>query len=202
MSTTSPGRCSNTRPSPYPDPSTQPRSLIPTPTPNCPTTQIRDPNAPAAAPASSDGPPKKKANTGDEQVLSLSNERISVPELLFHPSDIGIDQPGVPEVVTQAVETCVPDMREALYSNIVLVGGSTRFPNFATRLETELRSLIPADAKLGVSTYSSPTLAAWRGGSLFAASDGFDSQCVTRQQYHDGGHAYCRKKFEKATVRL
>lgn len=28
----------------------------------------------------------------DQQTLKLTNERFSIPELLFHPSDIGIEQ--------------------------------------------------------------------------------------------------------------
>eukprot|EP00967_Tisochrysis_lutea_P089791 scaffold128035_cov31-Tisochrysis_lutea.AAC.3 len=120
---------------------------------------IRDPNAstaeaPAAASAPSprdkDGAPSVKksrlpAERSDEQALSLSNERITVPELLFHPSDIGIEQAGVAECVVQAVGECIPDLREALYANILLTGGSTRFPNFEERLRRELRQFVPID---------------------------------------------------------
>ena len=38
-------------------------------------------------------------------------------------------------------------------------------------------------------------LSAWRGGSLFAASEGFAAQTVTREQYREGGHSLCRRKF-------
>ena len=75
------------------------------------------------------------------QVLTVANERISVPELLFHPSDIGLDQAGVHETALQAVEACVPDLREALLANVVLVGGSSNFPNYAERLQAELRQV-------------------------------------------------------------
>jgi hypothetical protein len=34
--------------------------------------------------------------TGTEQVLTVNNERFMVPEALFHPSDIGMDQAGAP----------------------------------------------------------------------------------------------------------
>jgi actin-related protein 6 len=39
----------------------------------------------------------------DSQCLAMGNERFMVPEALFHPSDIGLRQAGVAEVVTQAV---------------------------------------------------------------------------------------------------
>ena len=178
---------------------------------------IRDPNAPelAAAPAPEpakpaakpaakggssvsprDGPPKKKAALAPEQqVLSLSNERLSVPELLFRPSDIGIEQAGVAECVVQSVGACVADMHEPMYGNIVLTGGSTRFPNFSERLERELRSMVPAEYALNVTAAADPLLAAWRGGSIFAAADDYPMHVVTKAEYREHGHALCRQRF-------
>ena len=132
--------------------------------------RIRDPNAepaatdaaPAAAAAAPVPPPrdaaappskKKVAREGPavtEQVLSLANERICVPELLFTPSDIGVEQAGLAECVVQAVDACPPDLRESLYANIVLTGGSTRFPNFSERLQRELRALVSARVRVRV----------------------------------------------------
>ncbi len=131
-------------------------------------------------------------------MLSLANERISVPELLFHPSDLVFEQAGVPECVVQAVEACIPDVREALYANILLTGGSTRFANFEKRLRAELRSLVPSDYTIELTAASDPTLAAWRGGSIFAASDEFDSAVVTKEQYREEGHSLCRRRFAAA----
>ena len=34
-------------------------------------------------------------DAGDEQVLSVNNERFMVPEALFHPTDIGMNQAGM-----------------------------------------------------------------------------------------------------------
>ena len=46
-----------------------------------------------------------RADQPDHQFLTLVNERFMVPETLFHPSDIGARQCGVPELVAQALET-------------------------------------------------------------------------------------------------
>jgi len=130
-----------------------------------------------------------------EQVLTLSNERICVPELLFRPSDIGVEQAGLAECVVQAVDACTADLRESLYANIVLTGGSTRFPNFSERLQRELRALVPADYEVGVTAAADPLNAAWRGGSIFASADSFPAQTVTRAEYHEHGHSLCRRRF-------
>ena len=129
------------------------------------------------------------------QVLKVANERITVPELLFHPSDVGMDQAGVAECIVQSVEACLPDLREALYSNILLTGGSALFPNLEERLRSELRALVPSDVELELTRAADPLTAAWRGGSIFANGAGYPGQAVTRDEYREGGHAYCRRRF-------
>ena len=49
--------------------------------------------------------------------------------------------------------------------------------------------------QLGVSRVADPVLAAWRGGSLFAATDSFPSQVVTKEEYREHGHSLCRRRF-------
>lgn len=45
---------------------------------------------------------------GSEQILMMNNERFMIPEVLMHPSDIGLDQAGIPEAITQSVLACDP----------------------------------------------------------------------------------------------
>jgi actin-related protein 6 len=44
----------------------------------------------------------------DQQILIMNNERFMIPEVLMHPSDIGLDQAGIPEAITQSVLACDP----------------------------------------------------------------------------------------------
>lgn len=43
-----------------------------------------------------------KYKTG-EQILRLTNERFAVPEILFHPADIGIQEMGIPEAIVNSI---------------------------------------------------------------------------------------------------
>ena len=131
------------------------------------------------------------------QVLKLGNERIAVPEVLFNPSDIGIEQAGLAECIVQSVEACQYEMRDALYGNIVLTGGTSLFPNMAARLKAELRALVPGDTEIEITSADDPIKAAWSGGSMFAATDGFKKQVVTKEEYQEHGSALCRKRFGK-----
>jgi len=40
-----------------------------------------------------------------EQILRLANERFAVPEMLFHPSDIGIQEMGIPEAIVHSIQS-------------------------------------------------------------------------------------------------
>jgi hypothetical protein len=44
------------------------------------------------------------------QVLVLGNERFSVPELIFSPSDVGLNQMGVGETIVTVVEELCPEV--------------------------------------------------------------------------------------------
>ena len=51
---------------------------------------------------------KDEAGNG-EQVIRMNNERFAVPELLFRPSDIGIQQMGITEAIVHVVDNFPTD---------------------------------------------------------------------------------------------
>jgi len=67
--------------------------------------------------------------------VRIGNERFSVPEVLFNPSDIGINEAGIPEMLSQVVNKCPKPFEGPLYNNIILAGGNLNIPGFKTRLE-------------------------------------------------------------------
>ncbi|XP_058764133.1 actin-related protein 6-like isoform X1 [Vicia villosa] len=127
--------------------------------------------------------------------FDLTNERFLVPEMIFRPADLGMNQAGLPDCIVRAVNACHPHLHPVLYESIILTGGSTLFPHFAERLEKELRPLFPDDYNVKITTQEDPLLGVWRGGSLLASSPDFDSMCVTKAEYEEHGSARCRKRF-------
>eukprot|EP00941_MAST-03F_sp_MAST-3F-sp1_P005554 g5554.t1 len=151
--------------------------------------------------------PRKKnalsAGYGNEQLLILDLERVSVPELLFHPRDVGMLQGGIAVATTASAQLCHPHMQPLLYQNIYLTGGNALLPNIRKRLQLELRKLVPTKFKICISTPNQANLTAWRGASTWASGkrlmedelDNFDRQAVTKQEYEEYGHNICRWKF-------
>ncbi|KAL5697952.1 peptidylprolyl isomerase [Ranunculus cassubicifolius] len=125
----------------------------------------------------------------------LTNERFLVPEMLFRPADLGMNQAGLAECIIRAVNSCHPHLHPVLYESIILTGGSTLFPRFAERLKRELRPLVPDEYQVKIKTQEDPILGVWRGGSLLASSPDFESMCVTKSEYEELGSARCRRRF-------
>lgn len=125
--------------------------------------------------------------TDDYQVLKLNNERFAVPELLFHPSDIGITQMGISEAIIDAINACPEETRPHLYANIVVVGGSAKFPGLRKRLEKDVRSMAPEWFQVNITLPKDPIAYAWQGGKYFVNDEEFEKNTITRQQYFENG---------------
>uniref|UniRef100_A0A8C5AND0 Actin-related protein 6 n=1 Tax=Gadus morhua TaxID=8049 RepID=A0A8C5AND0_GADMO len=136
-----------------------------------------------------------KYKTG-EQILRLTNERFAVPETLFHPSDIGIQEMGIPEAVVRSISSMPPEMQPHLYQNLVLTGGNCLFPGFRERVQREVRALAPADLPVAVLLPPNPVGYAWEGGKLLADDPDYDEMVVTREEYEENGHFICEEKFD------
>jgi len=61
----------------------------------------------------------------DGNVLKLGSERFRAPEILFDPEIIGLEYPGIHQIVVDAINRTDLDLRKPLFANIVLSGGST-----------------------------------------------------------------------------
>lgn len=130
-----------------------------------------------------------------EQTIRLNNERFSVPECLFSPSDVGIDQCGIPETIVHAIQECDQEAQPWLYRNILLTGGNACLPNFKERIQREIRALAPDAYDVNVRLPEDPVGYAWHGGAALASDPVFSSICVTKQEYLERGPAVCHERY-------
>ncbi|XP_014205593.1 actin-related protein 6 isoform X2 [Copidosoma floridanum] len=137
-------------------------------------------------------------NTTDDQqqILRMNNERFTIPEILFHPSDVGIKQMGIPEAIMDCLKACEEETWPHLLANIVLTGGSCKFPNFQERVLKEIRSLAPDDYTVNVYLPKDPITTAWEGGKLLSNDAGYSNLVVKREEYEEEGQAVCYDKFD------
>lgn len=136
--------------------------------------------------------------TGTEQLLRVNNERFTVPELLFHPSDIGIQQMGIPEAVVDAIHATPVVMQPHFYENIILTGGNACFEGYGKRVQTDVRSLAPIDLDVEITCPEHPANYAWHGGVVLSKQKNFvKKHCVSKQEYEESGRAICHQKFDQ-----
>lgn len=132
----------------------------------------------------------------DGRPIHVGNQRFRCPELLFDPSLMGIESPGIHETVYSSIMGTEIDLRKSLYSNVVLSGGSTMFSGLKDRLAKELQQLVPGSMQKHVKVIAPPErkYSVWIGGSIVSSLASFQNQWITRDEYEDAGAAIVHRK--------
>ncbi|KAG4102635.1 Actin/actin-like protein [Neocallimastix lanati (nom. inval.)] len=121
----------------------------------------------------------------DGNIIKLNSERYKAPEILFKPEIIGLEYPGIPQVIIDSITKSDLDLREKLYGSIVLSGGSTLYKGFCDRLLTELKNLAPKDVKIKMYSQPERKYSTWIGGSILSSLATFSKMYVTSDEYHE-----------------
>lgn len=133
---------------------------------------------------------KESSNSTGQQSINICNERFVIPELLFNPCDVGINQMGIPETVLDSLKDCLECAHAALLKNVVVIGGSCLFPGFLARLQKDLEKLIPDYFEVHVTLANDPMCYGWKGGKHFANDPEFEKCVLTRSEYEENGFQY------------
>jgi actin-related protein 6 len=131
-----------------------------------------------------------------EDVITLGNERFAVPELLFRPTDIGIQEAGLPEAIMESLSVLPEALKAAMLANVLVIGGNALIPGLIERLEAELRSLVPTEYLLKVEKAEDPIKHTWLGAARFASQPELLKQVlVSKAEYDERGSTWLGKKF-------
>eukprot|EP01065_Artemidia_motanka_P021206 TRINITY_DN2532_c0_g2_i7.p1 TRINITY_DN2532_c0_g2~~TRINITY_DN2532_c0_g2_i7.p1 ORF type:complete len:861 (+),score=222.22 TRINITY_DN2532_c0_g2_i7:1614-4196(+) len=132
----------------------------------------------------------------DGQIISIGSERFRCPEAMFKPAFIGREEPGIHEMVYNAIMKCDIDVRKEMYENIVLSGGNTMFDGIRERLSREVVNLAPNSMRIKVIAPPDRRHSVWIGGSILSSLSTFKSMWVTKQDWDESGaHIVHRKCF-------
>lgn len=138
---------------------------------------------------------RKLAGPGEEDILTLRNERFIVPELIFSPTDAGIKQPSLPDLIQQSLHALPIGLWPGLLANIVVVGGNAHFEGFIQRLQREVVQRVPDDCVVRVARPPDPVTSTWLGAANFATHKNVDNLVVMKQEYEENGAAWLARKF-------
>ena len=137
---------------------------------------------------------EKEYELPDGQIIRLGNERFRAPEIMFQPSFVGNELPGIHEKLFTSIQNCDIDIRKSLFHDIVLSGGSTMFPGYGDRVEKELKNITPASMKVRVISPPERKFSVWIGGSILASLSSFQSQWISREEYDEIGSRIVHRK--------
>ena len=131
-----------------------------------------------------------------EDLLPLGNERFAVPELIFNPNDIGIQEDGLPEAVMESLNELPEALKAGMLANVVVVGGNSLIPGFMERLEDELRPLVPSQYVLNMGRADDSIKHTWLGAARFASRpEMLQEVLVSKAEYDERGSTWLVKKF-------
>lgn len=121
----------------------------------------------------------------DGQKLKIGPERFRAPEILFEPGNIGLEWPGLHQIVVDSINRTDMDLRKALFGNIVLSGGSTMIKGFGDRLLHEVQRLAVKDMRIKIFAPPERLYSTWIGGSILAGLTTFKKLYVTMEEWQE-----------------
>lgn len=144
---------------------------------------------------------EKSYECPDGTIITVGKERFQCPEVLFQPDCLqrtGLLQrdkgEGVHTAIYRSIMQCSVDVRDAMYSNIVLSGGNTLFDGIEARLAKEMATLAP-ERKVTVRAPPSRKYSSWIGGSILGSLPAFEEIWITKEEYDKYGpgvvHSRC-----------
>jgi len=144
--------------------------------------------------APSDTDLEKNYELPDGKVITIGAERFRTPEVLFQPSFIGKEAAGIHQLTYDSIMKCDVDIRRDLYTNIVLSGGTTMFPDIDNRLQKEITALAPASIKVKIVAPPERKYSVWIGGSILSSLSTFQDMWIQKEEYDESGPGIVHRK--------
>ena len=126
--------------------------------------------------------------------MTLKEERIRCPEMLFQPILNGKTCDGIHKYTHDSIIKCDPDIRKDLFKNIILAGGSTMFKGMRDRMKKEIQALAPSPMGPEVEATADRKYSCWLGGAILSLIDKFEPMWITKKEYEEYGKSIVNRK--------
>lgn len=130
----------------------------------------------------------------DGREIRIGDECFRCAEALFQPSFIGMESAGIHETIYNSIMKCDVDIRNELYANIILSGGTAMLPGIAERMQKEIAALAPQNTQINVIAAPERHYSTWIGGAILGASENFQAMWISKQEYDESGPSIVHRK--------
>ena len=140
---------------------------------------------------------KREYTLPDGKIISFGNESFKYTESLFEPSILNLKHNGIHHIAYNTIQKCNKNKRNDMYGNILLIGGSTLFKGFESRLKHEM-SLFASknniNTDVNIISPKDRKHFAWIGGSILASLSSFNEMWITKDEYSENGESIVNRK--------
>jgi len=138
-------------------------------------------------------------NMPDGSKITIKDQLIRVPELMFTPSLDGHEMGGLQHLCNQAQLACPLDCRQKLLNYIVLIGGNTMFPGMKERLQQTIEDLgVLSEVK--VIAQPDREISAFQGGQMLSTLSGFTNFMISKEEFDEAGEKRALLVHDKCTL--
>ena len=125
----------------------------------------------------------------DGSNISIGEERILAPELLFNPEYTGKEYLGFTDMIISSINRIDIDLKKSSYENIWLSGGNTSFKELDGKLVNELKNKLGKDYRINIfeNEKINPKYRCWVGGNIISTMEVFKTMWVTRYEWNEKG---------------
>ena len=123
----------------------------------------------------------------DGQIIQLGSEKFKAPEILFSPDKIGLEWPGVHEMVINTIKKCDIDVRKTLYNSIIVAGGTSLLTGFNERLHKGIQKLASRDVTVTLMAPRNRKESCWVGGATVSSLKAFNRMWITKKDFDEEG---------------
>ena len=102
---------------------------------------------------------------------------------MFRPSLIGLEYPGIHELVNQCIKSCDYNIRSQLSSQIIVAGATTQMSGFCARLHKHIKFLVPnkSNVKVTLMAPANRHISTWAGGFIICEMNSFDRMWISKK---------------------
>ena len=100
-------------------------------------------------------------------------------------------------MILEGISNCDIDLREKLYTNILVLGGNTLTKGFLKKLEKNVYNAAPQTTKVKLFAYPldfERKFAPWIGASILGSTGSFQNLWISRFEYEEAGASIVKRK--------